>query len=1138
VLLIGGVNMKIEKSNNNIEPKDILPTWNEIFYQIEVFRANATEHKKNTKEISKKVINGIDYNELNRYDEYDQTQYYNNVSILGDRGTGKTSLLIELRKQLIENDGMQNIVFDIITPDIRDKEDILGWIISLVIKKANKIKEIKSRNRNISCSTFGKDTDINIDKCIKNLKQAYFFRKSIHEKVIINDYSSKIDYLRDNEDKLNADVDLKMNFSKLIDEIAMFLGNKNEEPLLIFIFDDVDIHANRINEVLTTIMNYLSHPNIVNIIAADYGSALENVTLKMLEEDGILDKDLMNSVINEEDTRSLLKRRDNRGYDFLKKVLPPAYRHYIPTLTNEAKYKILKKYFYEEKVTNEFKCILENIKEYIHYYPKDDKEKVILYDYTSFLDSTIRGCSNVIKFVQSKKIDSEFMNFEKEKKFMFLQELLNVIIESNKSYRDSEEIIRKVINLYQYNKIQSSKDNRGLNFNGYINYYAIIDEINKAKISDDVILSESEFDKYYSIYILSNIFEILIISLNLRDDEKNEKSAVDINKLHGLNELINILNSIKKSKLMKLVPRLRCNLDNKKDIQELICIKENIFRVLRYNEIQQLFEEKNSGYLESIYIDSFNHKGEIVNYIGEMFSQDRDWSTSIVDWIIDNAPSDSVIKNKVIQELEDTYGYSIQEPSENKYKNTLREESIKIKADLWDIANNISDTINAYIDDTEVYKTLLYRINEIDSNITNYEKLIKDIRETLKSGIENQDIELIYINLSNEINNYNNVIENEVNKEMWNKVKEKIIIKGNNNMESLLSWRGETIKLDIKNKLKNFKSNLDESYIKNLQVDEIIIKDESILEDKEMVEFIKKYYESIRIVEILNNHPVIENRNKLYQINQLRTFLNNLIQDKKQIEIRKENIVATIKQNEITKYLINKELKIENIEQVNDDLLLKVLSYEKIEGVTKEFIDVIIAFYGTESDRDKVISFRYLLESFLKKIDDIKKIDKIIVNYLSLEVVKLSQSEINHYKDILNDVNSTLTIIELERLRESSRRIRNELVHQTAEFFYNKNGKYERNNLMNSIKNINEILDKKQSQLSEKSFKLKMDIFNYAFNLTLYNYLNLRVKENNQELSMKVRTNYLKEKRDKLEDMNKKSPSLISFNEYIKSKLK
>lgn len=1104
-------------SNSENEFIDILKYMKkDVKVQIDLIREKAKKLKKDIE----------DYGKYNILDSYNQTQYYNNISILGGRGSGKTSFLLDLRSDLIKNSKKNSdIIFDIITPDIRDKEDILGWIISLLIKIAKKIKEDKDKNDNIRCNICKEQTKL--DKCIYELKQAYFFRKNIHENIIANDYSSKIDYLNDNEEKLNADVDLKGKFKNLVDEIIVLLSDNNEfTPLLIFMFDDVDIHANKINEVLSVIMMYLSHPNIISLIAGDYESAEENITLSMLEEDNILKAQLTKQKINKYD---LLTIRKNRSRDFLKKILPPVYRHYINGLDNETKYNIVIEYLVKPMEKNEhYKDILKKIEGYIKLnskelgYENEINKEIILYDYMAFLDKNIRGAINVIDFIKFKLLDTDFENLYKEKKengFRFLKELLNVIILSNQEFILNENLINNVINLSQYNKELESSTSEYLNFNGYINYYAIISAMNKSIKGKDV-MSKNKFDTYYDIFMLANLFEIFIIVLNLREnDNDNEDTDINLERIHGLNEYIKIVNKIRRKEKIKVLPDVKEDSYSKLYLKESICIKQNIFKSLRYNEIQQLFKDEESGYLESIYIDSFNHKGDVSTYIAKTFDEDIEWSKNIIDWIFANAPSDDGIKKFIVRNLEKRYkcnigvyntlnlGLSNYQCINFSSKRAGLEEKVYISKPLL---KNISQSINDYIDTIDNIKIIESLIIEIEEKITDKKKNILNIKEEISKIDLGYDKDLELEKIIRIVDLYKEFLNNEINKEAWRSINKNLLIKDleDNDLIDRFNFIDNMVIIDIKKELESLNINMDSQNIKKKY---IIIRDCNS-EDIDKKDFIREYYTKEKIIDILiKEHPISKLKSNEEYLKKLEKDLEEMEMELDSKKLLKDAHEEILNKNCIHKYIV-KRVGSEDYKISND----KIINY------IKECIEILIKNY--DEREDKKYKFESLLNYFYKSINNIKYIDRNIAQLISVDTVNWSEERIDSFKVKLNDIVYDVTNEDIKNIREDI------INDEEYDLWFESDNKRKKN-----LVRLSRLLEDKEIQIKDEKFILRKDIFKYAFYRTLNMHLNYQVDYEKKQMNSKVRTVYLTKKRQELLNISD-TGDFISLQDYLNEK--
>ena len=270
---------------------------NEKFIDREILNLILPEYE-NLKMQPQFFINLNKDNEENNKEDKENKEYFQNVSLLGPRGSGKTNALNIIIDYLKEQKNY--IVFDLITPEtINEEEDLLGWIISLVTEKAEEIlKERKLKQEyedNYKCNLCGKynyefkNKVTELNRKIKELKESYFLRRSTYNEIIANDTLSTMEYIEKKSKKLKADTNLKTSFFNLVDELV----DNKEYKILIFSFDDVDIYSSKVCEVLKIIMNYLSHKNIVTYIAGDYDSFIENITIELIKKENLLNKDLL-----------------------------------------------------------------------------------------------------------------------------------------------------------------------------------------------------------------------------------------------------------------------------------------------------------------------------------------------------------------------------------------------------------------------------------------------------------------------------------------------------------------------------------------------------------------------------------------------------------------------------------------------------------------------------------------------------------------------------------------------------------------------------------------------------------------------------------------------------------------------------
>ncbi|MGL4935888.1 MAG: hypothetical protein ACRC51_10480 [Cetobacterium sp.] len=401
----------------------LIPDYESIFSEIEKIRGNITPVE--TQDENKTgLIKPSD-------DEF--FKHHNNIfSILGERGAGKTSVQLTLKYKLGQIDDVINsdkteekdvvkhvakdvdTILPIIVPqDMDDDSSVIGWIIahfSNIIKDLFKVEE--------RCYYFNEKDEEKIKKLkarFEDLKKSYFLRQDTY-KSSLSVEDTIHNYVQKNEEVIRENIDLSKKFKIFIDEFIEFRkNNKKTNPLIFIFFDDVDISNKRCLMVLETLLRYLSHSNIVVFVAGDYLTFKETITLSYLKEDGLLDKELM---VQTFEKKSALEIRQTLAYDYLKKVLSPALRYELKTLSLENK--------------KTFKCKKDSLSlgELL-------KEKVQFFDpFYEILDSKPRGLINIYYFLKNTDSNMDVGEFKR---------FTNTIIDSSSVLNVKKEEIEKII---------------------------------------------------------------------------------------------------------------------------------------------------------------------------------------------------------------------------------------------------------------------------------------------------------------------------------------------------------------------------------------------------------------------------------------------------------------------------------------------------------------------------------------------------------------------------------------------------------------------------------------------------------------------------------------------------------------------
>lgn len=236
---------------------------------------------------------------------YQYNLMYDNVfSILGKRGTGKTSVAFTLQKMLEENSAHPyDIILPIIIPEVIPEDcSALGWVLAIVKQR---IQEFEACERTYdrhrpdgrdlywdNCKRSGPYEEGMLSRRVDKLVETYFANKYNPS----NESSFRLavgNSARQAQNYYQFAQDIVELWDEWVEAIRLrYSGNSSfgEKgdcvcPLIYFIFDDVDLEPEKVGELLSLIIKYLSHPNVIVITTAD-----EQMFLEVIENN--LDKDI------------------------------------------------------------------------------------------------------------------------------------------------------------------------------------------------------------------------------------------------------------------------------------------------------------------------------------------------------------------------------------------------------------------------------------------------------------------------------------------------------------------------------------------------------------------------------------------------------------------------------------------------------------------------------------------------------------------------------------------------------------------------------------------------------------------------------------------------------------------------------
>ena len=291
------------------EVKLTLPTYDKLLEQIDDMRKEEWDEDK-----SKKLHN----------------QKINNISILGARGTGKTSILKSLINKLEEENKEdvilgKNIVLPMIVPEnMSTSSNLMSMILGLFKGIVDEL-EAKEESRSKEC-WFSKESDIS--KRYRELVRKFCFLQPDFKSVPIKQYTTENDYVEKSSQIFQADIEFMSYFNDFIDMLIETKEEKNERLIFVFI-DDMDLSTQRCVDAVRTLLAYISHPRIVTVLAGDLETFEEALTLDFIRQEQMVNADIFktNFVVANGEKDEYLERKKALTYEYLKKVMPVIYRH-------------------------------------------------------------------------------------------------------------------------------------------------------------------------------------------------------------------------------------------------------------------------------------------------------------------------------------------------------------------------------------------------------------------------------------------------------------------------------------------------------------------------------------------------------------------------------------------------------------------------------------------------------------------------------------------------------------------------------------------------------------------------------------------------------------------------------------------
>lgn len=427
---------------SNEEMNAILPNAESINEQIEVFRKSIPCESQEQGD-----------------KQFEAEQKTNNIGIIGRRGAGKTSILKTFYHQL-KNENAEDdkkggdIILPIIVPENMSSgttlmDTILGRLKSIVEEK---MKGEKKKKYLGDCIYSEKDS---LEVLYNELVKQYCYIKKDYRDILIQQFTTEQNYVDKTKKVFSSDSEFITMFNQFVTKL--FQDKKNESSMMFLFIDDVDLSTNKCMDIVRTLLVYLSNPRIVTFISGDIQTFEEELTLEFLRQEDALREDTFRETyysVNNNSESSLLERKKQLAYEYLKKIIPPAYRRAIRywDLDERGNYKISGNEGDEQKSLVELlvEVTKEKLGEMYFVYKEDDKTENMRLAFHMF-DDTSRGLNNVYNVLQEiYDLQKKEENMTEAEKELLHWRLIETMIDSKPLYaKYKSDLLRYVIVLGQ-----------------------------------------------------------------------------------------------------------------------------------------------------------------------------------------------------------------------------------------------------------------------------------------------------------------------------------------------------------------------------------------------------------------------------------------------------------------------------------------------------------------------------------------------------------------------------------------------------------------------------------------------------------------------------------------------------------------
>ena len=303
-------------SNNQDSPKNQITICLEESKYAHEFDSKENVHANNFERVMNIVKKQVSKLDCSNTDSFFSVEHqYNTISIFGGRGTGKTTFILSILRDIEQKYKDEAQILNIIDPtQMEEKEHVFLVILTLIDTEVRKKIEELKKNSNNACCCYEKEWNNKLSSLAKGLPTLEGLNKKQYENWDDNWY-----IVESGIDNVRSAYNLEKNFHDLVDKALKIIGKK----FFVLAFDDTDVDFSKGWHVLETIRKYLTSSKFVIFLSGDLTLYSYNIRLHQWKQFKEL-KDF-----KEHDYKSQVNQLEGQ---YLLKVLKPENRIQLRSL--------------------------------------------------------------------------------------------------------------------------------------------------------------------------------------------------------------------------------------------------------------------------------------------------------------------------------------------------------------------------------------------------------------------------------------------------------------------------------------------------------------------------------------------------------------------------------------------------------------------------------------------------------------------------------------------------------------------------------------------------------------------------------------------------------------------------------------